>query len=147
MPKSGNDAQELERLLALMRKEADADEEDAETDEEEEDSRSDNKIDQNIKDYIMGILSRHEPKSASKKGKGKAGKDPETDDSETAETAETEDEVRAKIDRLPLRKGLSVRTALVYDGELPQSLVSHGFFDFLIPASDLLGLPNNMVRQ
>ena len=55
--------------------------------------------------------------------------------------AETEDEVRAKIDQLPLRKGLSVRTALVYDGELPPSLVSHGFFDFLIPASDLLGLP------
>ncbi len=54
---------------------------------------------------------------------------------------ETEDEVRAKIDRLPLRKGISVRTALVYDGELPPALVSRGFFDFLIPASSLLGIP------
>ena len=33
------------------------------------------------------------------------------------------DEVQAKIDRLPLRRGLSVRTALVYDGELAPPVV------------------------
>ena len=29
-----------------------------------------------------------------------------------------EQEVQRKIDRLPLKKGMSVRTVLVYDGEL-----------------------------
>lgn len=48
------------------------------------------------------------------------------------------DEVQAKIDRLPLRRGLSVRTALVYDGELAPSVVRRGWFDFLVPATALL---------
>ena len=48
------------------------------------------------------------------------------------------DEVQAKIDRLPLRRGLSVRTALVYDGELAPSVVRRGWFDFLVPADTLL---------
>ena len=48
------------------------------------------------------------------------------------------DEVQAKIDRLPLRRGLSVRTALVYDGELAPSVVRRGWFDFLVPADTRL---------
>ncbi len=53
--------------------------------------------------------------------------------------ADIEDEVRAKVARLPLRKGISVRTALVYEGELAPSIVRRGYFDFLIPADTLLG--------
>jgi len=34
--------------------------------------------------------------------------------------------------------GLSVRTALVYDGELASSVVRRGWFDFLVPADTLL---------
>ena len=45
-----------------------------------------------------------------------------------------------KVSRLPLRKGVSVRTALVYEGELDESLVRRQVFDFLIPARKLLGL-------
>jgi len=51
---------------------------------------------------------------------------------------EVEDEVRQKIKRLPLRKDLSVRPALVYDGELAPSVEGRGFFDAIIPASRLL---------
>ena len=47
------------------------------------------------------------------------------------------DEVRDKVSKLPLRKGISVRTALVYDGELAPSVVRRGAFDFLIPAESL----------
>ena len=49
-------------------------------------------------------------------------------------------EVAQKVSRLPLRKGVSVRTALVYEGELDESLVHRQVFDFLIPARKLLGL-------
>ena len=49
------------------------------------------------------------------------------------------EEVKSKIDRLPLRRGLSVRTALVYDGELAPSVIRRGWFDFLVPADTLLG--------
>lgn len=49
-------------------------------------------------------------------------------------------ELAQKISRLPLRKGVSVRTALVYEGELEESLVRRQVFDFLIPARKLLGL-------
>ena len=42
-------------------------------------------------------------------------------------------------DRLPLRRGLSVRIALVYDGELAPSVVRRGWFDFLVPADTPLG--------
>jgi len=49
-------------------------------------------------------------------------------------------EIAQKVSRLPLRKGVSVRTALVYEGELEESLVRRQVFDFLIPARKLLGL-------
>ena len=37
-------------------------------------------------------------------------------------------------------KGMSVRTALVYDGELAASVEADGYFDAVIPVSRLLGL-------
>ena len=49
-------------------------------------------------------------------------------------------EVAQKVSRIPLRKGVSVRTALVYEGELDEALVRRQVFDFLIPARKLLGL-------
>ena len=51
--------------------------------------------------------------------------------------SEIVDEVARKVKRLPLRSGMSVRTALVYDGELAPSVEADGWFDFLIPASHL----------
>lgn len=47
------------------------------------------------------------------------------------------DDVQRKIRRLELPKGLSVRTALVYDGELSHEIEEDGFFDFLVPAERL----------
>lgn len=52
---------------------------------------------------------------------------------------EIEDEVGEKIRRLRVPKGMSVRTALVYDGEVSKALRSNGFFDALVPAGALLG--------
>ena len=52
---------------------------------------------------------------------------------------EVEDEVQRKIDRLGTPKGKSVKTALVYDGTPAPELEEDGFFDFLVPASRLLG--------
>ena len=42
--------------------------------------------------------------------------------------------------RLHLRKGMSPRPVLVYDGELEPSVEGSGFFDAVIPAEKLLGL-------
>ncbi len=52
---------------------------------------------------------------------------------------EIEDEVAAKIAALRLPRGITVRAALVYDGELAPSVEARGFFDALVPASRLLG--------
>ena len=49
-------------------------------------------------------------------------------------------EVEEKVRRLPLRKTLSARPVLVYDGELLPSVEGCGYFDAIVPASDLLGL-------
>ena len=49
-----------------------------------------------------------------------------------------EEEVQEKIRRLPLKKGRSVKTVLVYEGELDATLEEDGFFDFLIPFERLL---------
>lgn len=49
-------------------------------------------------------------------------------------------EVEQKIDRLPLRKGLSVRPALVYEGELAPSVTGCGFFDAIIPVEKMLNI-------
>ena len=53
---------------------------------------------------------------------------------------EIEDEVRDKIARLPLRRGMSPRPVLVYDGHLAPSVEGTGYFDAIIPARKLLGL-------
>ena len=44
------------------------------------------------------------------------------------------DEVDAKARKLKFRDGLSLRTALVYDGRLSPSVAADRYFDFLIPA-------------
>jgi hypothetical protein len=49
-------------------------------------------------------------------------------------------EVQSRLRRLPLRKGMTARPVLVYDGELEPSVEGAGFFDAVIPASKLLGL-------
>ena len=50
------------------------------------------------------------------------------------------DEVKEKCRRLPRARGLSVRTALVYSGELAKSVESEGFFDAVVPFARLIGL-------
>jgi len=50
------------------------------------------------------------------------------------------DEVRERVRRLPLRKGMSVRPVLVYDGELDPYVEGTGYFDAVISAKALLGL-------
>ena len=48
------------------------------------------------------------------------------------------DEMAQKVARLKVAEGVSVRTALVYDGRLsPRIEAEHGF-DIVIPASRLL---------
>lgn len=44
-----------------------------------------------------------------------------------------------KVRRLQVRQGISVRTALVYDGVLAKGVRGSGFFDALISAAELLG--------
>ena len=50
------------------------------------------------------------------------------------------DEMENRMRRLKLRKGMSPRPVLVYDGELEPSVEGTGFFDAVIPARKLLGL-------
>ena len=49
-----------------------------------------------------------------------------------------EDEVQQKIDRLALPRNRSVKTVLVYEGELDPAVEEDGFFDFVVPADRLL---------
>ena len=49
------------------------------------------------------------------------------------------EEVERKIKRLPLRKGMTPRPVLVYDGELHPAVEATGFFDAVVPACKLLG--------
>ena len=52
--------------------------------------------------------------------------------------AEVMDEVMEKVRRLKVARGVSIRTALVYDGRLsPRIEAEHGF-DVVIPADRLL---------
>lgn len=51
-----------------------------------------------------------------------------------------EQEMERKIARLPLRKGMTVRPVLVYDGELAPSVTGSGYFDALVPVTKLLNL-------
>ena len=53
------------------------------------------------------------------------------------------EDVQRKIERLRIPKTKSVKTVLVYDGELASGLEEDGFFDFLVPAEKLLGLPGH----
>lgn len=50
---------------------------------------------------------------------------------------EVAEQVREKVKRIPVRSGVSVRTALVYDGHLAPALREDGYFDFLIPVEKL----------
>jgi len=51
------------------------------------------------------------------------------------------DEVAEKVRHLPRRDGVSVRTALVYDGRLAPIVEADGYFDAIIPFRQLLNLP------
>ena len=48
------------------------------------------------------------------------------------------DEVKAKVDALEVSKDRSIRTALVYDGNLSPSVEADRYFDFVVDAADLL---------
>ena len=54
---------------------------------------------------------------------------------------EIEMEIADKVAAFPKKRGISIRTALVYDGELDAAVARSGTFDVLIPFSRLLGLP------
>ena len=51
-----------------------------------------------------------------------------------------EAEVAAKVSKLRHPRGVSIRTALVYEGELAPVVRGNGYFDAIVSASDLLGL-------
>ena len=51
-----------------------------------------------------------------------------------------EAEVAEKVARLRHPRGISIKTALVYEGELAPVLRGNGYFDAIISASDLLGM-------
>ena len=53
---------------------------------------------------------------------------------------EVVDEMREKCRRLKRPSDVSLRTALVYAGDLTRSVEADGYFDAVVPASDLLGL-------
>ena len=49
-------------------------------------------------------------------------------------------EMKEKVERFAAPRGFSVRTALVYDGNLAPSVEADGYFDAVVPFSRLLGL-------
>ncbi len=51
-----------------------------------------------------------------------------------------ESEVAEKVARLRHPRGISIRTALVYEGELAPVVRGNGYFDAIISAADLLGI-------
>ena len=51
---------------------------------------------------------------------------------------EIEREIAEKVEAFPKRRGVSIRTALVYEGELDDSVARSGAFDILLPFSRLL---------
>ena len=53
---------------------------------------------------------------------------------------EIEQEINEKVKAFPKRRGISIRTALVYDGELDEAVARSGVFDVLLPFSRLLGI-------
>lgn len=50
------------------------------------------------------------------------------------------DEVEEKVRRIPHRDGMSVRTALIYEGHLAPIVEADGYFDAIIPFRTLLGI-------
>ncbi len=50
------------------------------------------------------------------------------------------DEMREKVRRFAAPSGTSVRTALVFNGELAPSVEADGYFDAIVPFRQLLGL-------
>ena len=54
-------------------------------------------------------------------------------------TASIETEMQEKIDRLRVPRGKSVRSVLVYEGELAPEVVENGYFDYLVPVETLFG--------
>ncbi len=50
------------------------------------------------------------------------------------------DEMKDKVERFAAPRGFSVRTALVYDGNLAPSVEADGYFDAIVPFRTLLGL-------
>ena len=50
------------------------------------------------------------------------------------------DEVAAKIAKMKKSPGMSIRAALVYDGNLAETVPSDGYFDAIIPFRRLLGI-------
>ena len=51
-----------------------------------------------------------------------------------------ESEVAEKVSRLRHPRGISIRTALVYEGELAPVVRGNGYFDAIVSAANLLGL-------
>lgn len=47
------------------------------------------------------------------------------------------EDVREKVRRLPVKAGMSVRTALVYAGKLAPAVREDGYFDFIVPVEEL----------
>ena len=48
--------------------------------------------------------------------------------------------MKDKVAKLPLRSGMSVRTALVYAGELAPAVEEIDYFDFIVPVQHLFGM-------
>ena len=53
---------------------------------------------------------------------------------------EIEQEIFDKVAAFPKRRGMSIRTALVYEGELDEAVARSGAFDIIVPFSRLIGL-------
>ena len=53
---------------------------------------------------------------------------------------EIEREIADKVAAFPKRRGISIRTALVYEGELDDAVARSGAFDILLPFPRLLGI-------
>lgn len=49
-------------------------------------------------------------------------------------------EMEEKCRRIARPAGVSLKTALVYDGELAPSVEADGYFDAIVPASILFGI-------
>ena len=53
---------------------------------------------------------------------------------------EIEKEMEAKVAKLRLPKGISVRTVLVYDGNLAPEVEENGYLDYLVPMKQLFNM-------